>query len=280
MNFALTLISCLLLLAAFDSRSGIRADELVQVAPRRAAVGPSNQDIAPPLLGYLARPKGPGRFPAVVLLHGCFGFDGHDTRVASALKSWGYVGLALDSLGGANVCQGQVGPGAGAEVLDAFAALRDLTAQNFVASGRIAVMGFSMGGEASLLAVDKQGIAHADGTGFRAAVAYYPPCGVSSGVLTAPALILVGERDDWTSAEACRKLAAHESDIGTTRDAVNGTPISLVVYPDATHAFDYPFPALRHVGHFIQHDEAAARDSETHVRNFLRRVPGDEPDKP
>src|SRR4051794_27131684 len=117
MNFRPALTGFLLLLAAFGGGLGARADELVQVEPHRAAAGwpPNTSDSTPPLLGFLARPNGPGRFPAVILLHGCSGFDEHDTAAASTLKSWGYVGLALDSLGDAKMCGGRGDVGAAAE---------------------------------------------------------------------------------------------------------------------------------------------------------------------
>ena len=287
MNPTPALAGFVLLLAALGGVSGARCDEPVQVAPHRAAAGLARSEGTPPLLGYLARPDGPGRFPAVVLLHGCSGFTPHDTEAAWTLKSWGYVGLALDSLGNANMCA--AGGGAGAEARDAYAALRYLGAQSFVAADRVAVMGYSMGGAAALSAVEKsalqafarEGTEGAGPAGFRAMIAYYPPCAFSSGVLTAPALILVGERDDWTPAADCRKLAAHESDLGTTRDAAAGTPVDLVVYPDATHAFDFRLPPRRHLlGHLLQYDEAATRDAEAQVRAFLRRTLGEHAESP
>src|SRR5208282_4874446 len=51
------------------------------------------------LLGYLARPDGPGRFPAIVVLHGCMGISSHSVAIADRLKAQGYVALAIDSLG-------------------------------------------------------------------------------------------------------------------------------------------------------------------------------------
>jgi dienelactone hydrolase len=39
------------------------------------------------------------RFPAVVVLHGCSGISSHSARIADRLGSWGYVALAVDSLG-------------------------------------------------------------------------------------------------------------------------------------------------------------------------------------
>jgi dienelactone hydrolase len=163
---------------------------------------------------------------------------------------------------------------------DAEAARRYLAARRFVVGDRIALMGWSMGGTAALVAVEGSGAGSAERTGFRGIVAYYPDCGASTGVLTAPALILIGERDDWASATACRKLAAHESDTGVMRDAAIGTPIDLVIYPNATHAFDYRYPPQRNMGHFTQYDEFATRDAETQVRAFLRRVLGEQAESP
>src|SRR6185312_14317197 len=54
------------------------------------------------LLGYLVKPDGRGPFPAVVILHGCSGFSSVYAITAERLKSWGYVALAVDSLGPRN----------------------------------------------------------------------------------------------------------------------------------------------------------------------------------
>ena len=273
MKITSALASYLLSLAILGGVPGAYADELVEIAPHRAAVWPGSSEATPPLLGFLARPNGPDRFPAVVLLHGCTGFSGHDTEAAATLKSWGYVALAVDSLGDANMCSAR--GGAAAKAFDAYAGLRYLTAQNFVSSSRIAIMGYSMGALAALTAVEIGWIEHAEQPGFRAVVAYYPLCQYSSGMLTAPAMILIGERDDSTLANSCRKLATHESDIGITRNAKSGTSIELVGYPEATPGFDVRSPP-RNQGLFEQYDETASRDAATRVRAFLGKELGDE----
>ena len=63
------------------------------------------------LIGYLARPdtglsaltrEPPGNtalYPAVVLLHGCGGISSHSAAIADRLGAWGYVALAVDTLG-------------------------------------------------------------------------------------------------------------------------------------------------------------------------------------
>jgi dienelactone hydrolase len=275
-------MKCLLALAVIvlviGSRGDARANELILVSPHRAALQGQSADTTPPLPGFLTRPYGPGRFPAVVLLHGRGGFSFHDTAAAATLKSRGYVALALDSLGAANVCQG--GGGALPEGTDAFAALRFLAAQDFVASDRIAIMGFSMGALATLMAVDQSPLARGQTLQFRAAVAYYPPCQYIDGHLTAPALILIGDQDDWSSPDACRKLAAHESDIGITRGEGPSAPLDLIVYPNATHAFDSDLPAHRYLGHFMRYDATATQDAALKVHAFLRATLEDQPHQP
>src|ERR1700759_2574450 len=47
------------------------------------------------------------------------------------------------------------------------------------------------------------------------------------------------------------------------------------VYPEATHAFDYHLPPMHYLGHFMQYDDAATRDAEVQVRDFLHRVLGE-----
>ena len=52
------------------------------------------------LKGYLRRPEGAGRHPAIVLLHGCAGFaERLDQHWGERLASWGYVTLTIDSFG-------------------------------------------------------------------------------------------------------------------------------------------------------------------------------------
>jgi dienelactone hydrolase len=247
----------------------------VQVAPRRATVELKSAVDASPLLGYLARPDLPGRLPAVVVLHWCSGFGRHDIAAASMLKSWGYVALAPDSLGDANLCQH--GACSAAESIDAYAALRWLAAQDFVDRSRVAMIGYSMGASAVLYASEAGPLQRMQPEHFRAAVAYYPGCQISNGDMTVPVLVLIGERDDWTTADACRKLAAHESDIGITRSSEPGVPVQLVVYPDAVHAFDSPWQPHTYLGHAIAYDAAAAGDAEARVRAFLHDTLGGAP---
>ena len=151
------------------------------------------------LLGYLTRPDGPGPFPAVVVLHGCPGFFGGYAEIADQLKSWGYVALAIDSLGSREIGP-RCGDGFPAQATDAYAALKYLSQDASVDAARIAVLGYSMGGDSALSTVDLRPIDPSSPEKFAAAVVYYPWCHGRSAMVSAPVLILIGAEDNVASA--------------------------------------------------------------------------------
>ena len=261
---ALVLLSTALFLPAPASaeEAAWLAGEMVQVAPHRTDL-PLPRMSNQPLMGYLARPDEPGRHPAVIELHGCGGFGAMDVVVADVLKSFGYVALALNSLGDANVCEQNPGDGEFAEAFDAYAALDWLAEQSYVDSNRVALLGFSMGGGAILNGVEPGLIEDKKSRHFRAAIAYYPWCKDRAGLTTVPTLILVGDRDDWTHASWCQEMMAR-------RDG-QGSPVELTVYPGATHAFNF-FPGAPRVylGHHVEYDPKATADAWKQVRRFLQ----------
>jgi dienelactone hydrolase len=86
---------------------------------------------------------------------------------------------------------------------------------------------------------------------------------------------MIGELDDWTSAEGCRQLAEGHDDYGVSRRS-EGAPIKLIVYPGAYHGFDSP--ALKTpkelFGHRLEYNQAAAEQSAVALRAFLDAVIG------
>jgi fermentation-respiration switch protein FrsA (DUF1100 family) len=88
--------------------------------------------------------RGEGPFPTVVVLHGCIGITGHFTGIADRLSSWGYVALAVDSLGPRGISS-RCGVGSLDQPFDAYAALCYLSQLDFVDPARVAVLSNSMG---------------------------------------------------------------------------------------------------------------------------------------
>ena len=215
------------------------------------------------LLGYMTKPDEAGPFPAVVILHGCTGLLPSHALMAERLRLWGYVALAIDSLGPrgrSNACAS----GSTDQPIDAYRGLDFLAAQNFVDPDRIGALGYSMGGGSAMMAAERGMIEQLFPKKFRAVIAYYPGfCERNSGIMVTSTLILIGELDDWTPAKACQEMVKRASDKGIT--------IDIVVYPNAYHSFDIAElpPGWQYMGHRNEYNESAAKDALVQTRRFL-----------
>ncbi len=94
--------------------------------------------------------------------------------------------------------------------------------------------------------------------------------------MTVPTLILIGEDDDWTPADACRKLVEGRDDWGISRQKGAGAPIRLVVYPGAYHAFDVPAlqTPIQYFGHHLEYNQPARDQSIDALHEFLEATIG------
>jgi dienelactone hydrolase len=226
----------------------------------------------------IKKPEGSDPFPAVVIMHDCSGLgprsSGAPERWAAELVRRGYVVVIPDSFTPRGFPDGlctsasprRTDASPANRVRDAFAALAHARAQPYVDGRRIGLMGGSHGGSttlASMLAPDAEAPAAARRTGFAAAVALYPSCAPAargwrnaSGVYRpiAPLLILIGEKDDWTPAEACQRLA------DAARKA--GFPVTVKIYPGAHHSFDSPHP-VRYIATRINPSAPGGRGATT-----------------
>jgi dienelactone hydrolase len=238
------------------------------------------------------KPDGPGPFPAVVIMHDCSGLgarsSGAPDRWAKELIGLGYVVVIPDSFttrgyaGG--VCtnpspsRAEVGPFR--RLRDAYAALAYVRTLPYVNGFRVGLMGGSHGGTTTLASMvapegNKDPLARDKRTGFAAAISLYPRCATplgnwrvsrqsgASGPITeyigvykpvAPLLILIGEEDDWTPAEPCRKLAEAAQKVGY--------PVTIKIYPGAHHSFDSNYP-VRYVPARVNPDSPSGRGATT-----------------
>jgi dienelactone hydrolase len=215
------------------------------------------------LIGYLFRPEGRGPHPAVVLLHGRAGaysslakgvYDA--TTLTKRHKFWGefwaghgYVALLVDSFGPRGFWEG-FGRGSydqrPAEVseqtirpLDAYGALKYLRRRSDVIGDRIGLQGWSNGGMTTLVTMSSSapGIkAPTPSTGFRAALAFYPGCGmeaIQGGYMPyAPLHMFVGTADEEVSPKRCQRW---ETEVRGRSELID-----LTAYEGAEHNFDDP----------------------------------------
>ena len=247
---------------AFAALTVLALAGAASAAERRVVVAdPAPPPAAGPLTGYLTAPAGAGPFPAIALIHSCLGLPRNRAAFAATLASWGYVALFVDEFaprGLAETCSVDfpVGPA------DAAAALAFLARQPFVDGRRLAVIGFSQGGDVALaLAASPP-----RGLRLRAAAAYYPPCANRQGeTLAVPTLVLVGAADSVTPAADCRAFVAAQPP---------GAAARLVVLPGAGHLFDDPASAGGRVvlGMHFAYDGAAAARAEGELRRFLAKT--------
>ena len=224
-----------------------------------------------PLQGYLRQPDGPGPSPAVVLLHSCNGnWRRLDERWGKIIASWDYVTLTVDSFGPRGL-KSTCGSESVDLAFDAYRALSFLVRQPFVDPARIASLGFSQGGWLTLSSVEHGVIEQTSPNKFRAAIAFYPPCQGFKGNMTVPTLILIGELDDWTSAEACRNMVDGRDDWGISRQKDQGVPVKLIVYPGAYHAFDASNlkTPVQLLGHHLEFNQPVTDQSIVALHEFL-----------
>ena len=214
------------------------------------------------LTGCLFEPAGGGPHAAVVMLHGRAGpysSLAHGVYNATTLskrhKEWGefwaqrgYIALLVDSFGSRGYWEGfprgsyESRPQEVSEQtvrpLDAYGALRYLRERRDVVHDRIGVQGWSNGGMTTLVTISD----HAPGigmptaeTGFRAAIAEYPGCGMAAVKgnyrAYAPLLMMLGSADEEVSPQVCEAFAK--------RAKPNGN-FEWVVFEGAEHNFDDP----------------------------------------
>lgn len=168
--------------------------------------------------GELRLPRlGNDRLPAVVLLHGSGGINGGVTDWAQDLNAMGIATFVLDGFtarGIVSTVNDQSQLGRLAMIVDAYRALDLLSKHPRIDPARIALMGFSRGGQSVLYASLKrfQGMHGVPGQEFAAYVPFYADCGYTyvrdEEVSNKPIRLFHGSADDYNPVAPCRAYVA------------------------------------------------------------------------
>jgi carboxymethylenebutenolidase len=209
--------------------------------------------------GYLAAPDGPGRKPAVVVIHEWWGLNDFAKGKADGFAKQGYVALAIDLYRGKVTAEPDTAhqlmrgmPGDRA-LRDMKAAVAYLRTRPDVEGTKVGSVGWCMGGGLSLdLAVGEPSLA--------GAVIYYghlmtDPATIAG--LKVPLLGNFGGKDEGIPVKDVEAFAA-----AAKKD---GKSVDFKIYPDAGHGFaSSKDPKV--------YRAADARDADARTDTFFRKV--------
>src|SRR5215510_12306860 len=222
------------------ARIELRPIETLTLTDQQFLTGAKNGK-AGPIAGEARIPRGVnGRMPAVVLLHGSGGVGPGPELWAKHFNEMGIAAFVLDSFsarGLVSTSADQALLGRLNMILDAYRSHEMLAAHPRIDAVRIAVMGFSRGGQSALYSSMRR---FQEMWSPRAVFALHIPLYASCTTtfirdtdVTAPIRQHHGLADDYVSIEPCRPYFERLRAAG--RDA------QLIGYPDAHHSYDNPF---------------------------------------
>jgi dienelactone hydrolase len=228
---------------------------------------PVNDPAVKSIAGALFKPGNAGPFAAVIYLSGCAGLSpavevALQRKVINHLTSKGIATLIVDPFTPRHETEGvctKLDSTTFVEFArrggrDAWAAVDVLKSMPDIDPNRIFLQGYSFGAISSLFAVDTKNPVNHD-TKIAGVIAYYPFCYVGVDP-SAPTLVLIGDKDDWTPAKACK--------------AVTGKPnVEVVIYPGQTHGFVLPGMDGYFLGHRMVYDKKAAQEAEQRADAFM-----------
>jgi dienelactone hydrolase len=221
-------------------RTELRPFETLTLTDRRFLTG--DKDGKPTTIaGELRLPQGAsGRLPAVVLLHGSGGLGGGVELWAKHFNEIGIASFLIDSFSGRGIVRtstNQAQLGRYNMIVDAYRGADLLGAHPRIDPGRVAVMGFSRGGQSALYSSLKRFQAvWTPRVTFAAHIALYASCNPTliddTDVSAVPIRLYHGTADDYVPVAPCRAYVE--------RLRAAGRDVALTEYPDAHHVYDNP----------------------------------------
>lgn len=193
--------------------------------------------------GSLRIPRGGSdRLPVVILMHGSGGIANYVEFWQRELNAMGVSTFAIDGFTGRGLTNVNANQGLLARtnfIVDIYRALGVLAKHPRVDPQRVAIMGFSRGGQAALYASVKRFDHLWNKSGIVPALylPFYPDCAITfkadTDVADKPIRIFGGSSDDYNPPAPC---AAY-----VERLKAAGKDVEIAVYPNAQHVFDIPF---------------------------------------
>jgi dienelactone hydrolase len=209
------------------------------ISDQQFLIGDTNGSTPVTMAGELRIAQGIGKLPAVVLMHGSGGVPPTMEAWTRQLNGIGISTFVIDGFSGrglTSVNQDQAKLGRLNFILDIYGALEILAKHPRVDPERIALMGFSRGGQGALYASLKRfnEMWNKSGAQFAAYIPFYPDCATTyatdTDVVDRPIRIFHGSPDDYNPVASCKAFLARLNE--AKRD------VTLTEYPDSQHGFD------------------------------------------
>jgi dienelactone hydrolase len=222
------------------ARTELHAIESMTLSDAQFLTGDAN-GMPTTTTGELRVAAGSGRLPLVMLQHGSGGMGANIEMWAREFNAMGVSTFALDGFTGrglTSVNTDQALLGRLNFILDIYRALDVLAKHLRVDPQRIALMGFSRGGQAALYASLKRfnRMWNRSGIEFAAYIPFYPDCATTYvsdiNVADRPIRIFGGTQDDYNPIMLCKAYVE--------RLKAAGRDVQVTEYPNAPHAFDVP----------------------------------------
>jgi dienelactone hydrolase len=197
------------------------------------------------LAGALRLPPVAGKLPVVVLMHGSGGISSNVPMWEQDLGALGIATFTIDSMSGRGlqgVGTNQILLGRANMILDIYRALEVLAKNGRVDPERVAIMGFSRGGQATLYSslTRFQKIWNKSGITPAAYIPFYPDCSTTykedAEITDRPVRIFHGAPDSYNPIATCKAY----------RDRLKaaGRDVDITEFPNAPHGYDSPLGAV------------------------------------